>query len=863
MAIDKALAQAEKLFEKRKFAEALEKYLEVNKADPNNEIVNNKLVRCYVELGKPQEAVEFIKKMALLASKGGRSQKAVALLKQAYQVNPNDLDLIHMLAEECEAAGKVQDANEYAGYLLAYYVPRKLFAKASEVCRQLVRLNRSNQEYKNAWLELILYSGSETTLLPALVGLCGPPGLVHEDFPQAGDAAQVNERAYELLELINDYLPANPFTCYGLAWINYKRGDITATFSYLHELIRRAPGFSMGHAFLARLLAQRDWRKETAYVFRHARDKVGGDKSSEVRALNGVLDQLLEEFPWLAEETEDSQKIINTENFQKNMAHKLGKGPEPVTAPPPPTSMPAPPPLPSPAMAAAPEKKSAEVGTSSIDVQFTPPASALTQTEIGLNPPPAPTLTPPPPVVAEPPASAAPAAPMELFGVDRQVTTPEPEKKNPAQTQTGLSANILADPTSSLEMREFKQTPTDSGQGGSAALLADLLAAQASPDPSDATAVMSPEAAAALAAEKPLNPIDLFSQPAAASQDEATRIVTMPSEPGPSSQDEATRIVARPVEPELQAQRPAVVFQPIPGAAPIAAKPSEPEKIDLGDDLLDGTTRMISGVMAGQPTAVLEPGTMREAPRPGERAQAPSPKIEPQLDEKTLILKGDCYLEEKKYHLARKAYRHALALGADEKSIREKLREIRKREMPDSFSSTQSSEDNKNISSEEILQRLERDFALDEFSAVTAEEKRELLESLSAVRAQIDLSPEPPDERTKLDLGIAYFEVGFFEEAEAYFQQIALSQDPALRVDAEYLLAKCYESSGRYAQALALLKRLGERRDCGEQEKIPVYYALGELLERMKQPDRARKYYERVAKLDRHYRNIQDKLKSN
>jgi tetratricopeptide (TPR) repeat protein len=204
--------------------------------------------------------------------------------------------------------------------------------------------------------------------------------------------------------------------------------------------------------------------------------------------------------------------------------------------------------------------------------------------------------------------------------------------------------------------------------------------------------------------------------------------------------------------------------------------------------------------------------------------------------------------------MARKILRHALAIGGDEQRIKDRLRDIRKLELPDGLYNAISSDDGAKEASGEILDRLEKEFDL-----LPDEEGAEAADLISNIDFQLENIFRETDPRTILDFGVALHEMGLFRQAETVFSRL-VDEFPETSFDAYYLAAISKFARKDYAGAASILKTLSADGGKTEIEKIQVYYALGELFEKMQRPDSSKEFFRKVAELDANYRNIRHKL---
>lgn len=285
------------------------------------------------------------------------------------------------------------------------------------------------------------------------------------------------------------------------------------------------------------------------------------------------------------------------------------------------------------------------------------------------------------------------------------------------------------------------------------------------------------------------------------------------------------------------------VFAPIPEMQLQPATPGDGlPKIDLGDDLLEGPTRIYSVPVESLRTEQLIQEMKQDLPA----------KVDPRLDVETYLKKAERYVAKRNYYLARKALRHALHLGAEEELVKNRLREIRKLEFPEALYNTISSDRPGKEDTSMLLDRLEQEFDL-------AQGESEETEIGSVVEERIESILQESDPRTILDFGVGLHEMGLFRQAELVFTRL-VEGFPEYSFEAYYLAAHAKLARRDYAGAASILKRLTADTARTEIEKIQIYYALGETFEKMQQPDRSKPFFQKVAELDSNYRNIRNKL---
>lgn len=135
----------------------------------------------------------------------------------------------------------------------------------------------------------------------------------------------------------------------------------------------------------------------------------------------------------------------------------------------------------------------------------------------------------------------------------------------------------------------------------------------------------------------------------------------------------------------------------------------------------------------------------------------------------------------------------------------------------------------------------------------------EMLETFKAgVAANVDES----DSDSHYDLGVAYMEMGLFDEAIAEFQK-AMRGDatPERRVRAYESLGQSFIEKQEYEVAISSLTGALKESGLNDTKLVGVLYLLGYACEKLQQWQAAEGYYRRVFAVDIHFRDIGERLK--
>jgi len=116
------------------------------------------------------------------------------------------------------------------------------------------------------------------------------------------------------------------------------------------------------------------------------------------------------------------------------------------------------------------------------------------------------------------------------------------------------------------------------------------------------------------------------------------------------------------------------------------------------------------------------------------------------------------------------------------------------------------------------------------------------------------------DSATHYDLGIAYKEMGLLEDAIGEFQLAA--QDEKKYASAMTMIGLCYREMGQYSEAINRLKDALHGNAITDVEATGIYYELGQTYELIKEASEANYYYQKVYKRDQNFRDIATKVKA-
>ncbi len=150
----------------------------------------------------------------------------------------------------------------------------------------------------------------------------------------------------------------------------------------------------------------------------------------------------------------------------------------------------------------------------------------------------------------------------------------------------------------------------------------------------------------------------------------------------------------------------------------------------------------------------------------------------------------------------------------------------------------------------------------DEEDKSTSDVQTDFSEMLETFKAGVAANVDESDSDSHYDLGVAYMEMGLFDEAIAQFQK-AMRGDasPERRVRAYESLGQSFIEKNEYEVAVSSLGGALKEFGLTDTKLVGVLYLLGYASERLERWRDAEGYYRRVFAVDIHFRDIGERLK--
>ncbi len=140
----------------------------------------------------------------------------------------------------------------------------------------------------------------------------------------------------------------------------------------------------------------------------------------------------------------------------------------------------------------------------------------------------------------------------------------------------------------------------------------------------------------------------------------------------------------------------------------------------------------------------------------------------------------------------------------------------------------------------------------------SGDEQRDFDEMLAQFKKGIDENLSHDDYEAHYDLGIAFKEMGLYDEAIAEFQKALRAPEGRLRTSEA--LGVAFFEKGQFPVAEAVLRRAVDTLEGGDDEKLGLIYWLGRACEAQHKEQDARVSYERAMAQDIRFMDLRDRI---
>jgi tetratricopeptide (TPR) repeat protein len=129
-------------------------------------------------------------------------------------------------------------------------------------------------------------------------------------------------------------------------------------------------------------------------------------------------------------------------------------------------------------------------------------------------------------------------------------------------------------------------------------------------------------------------------------------------------------------------------------------------------------------------------------------------------------------------------------------------------------------------------------------------------ESTPAPRAVVE-GGGTEDVSTRVDLAVAYKEMGLFDAAIAELRPLVDTEDEVLALT---MMGECFEAKGSFTEAVIRYKGALNCTPISPEETMQLYFLLGAAFERLGDPSEALYFFEKVARREPRFRDVDQRI---
>src|ERR1700730_13929358 len=138
---DQVLQSAEKLLSRGKLDQALKEYLRVLEDNAKDISTLNKVGDLYVRMNRPGDSIPYFARIADFYSKDGFFLNAIELYKKINKIDPAQLEVYDKLAELYHKQGLVQDSRSQYQVLADHYQKNNRLKDAIVVYKKMAAID--------------------------------------------------------------------------------------------------------------------------------------------------------------------------------------------------------------------------------------------------------------------------------------------------------------------------------------------------------------------------------------------------------------------------------------------------------------------------------------------------------------------------------------------------------------------------------------------------------------------------------------------------------------------------------------------------------------------------------------------------
>lgn len=227
---EKLLANAQKFISKGQISKAIGEYRKLVDAFPKDVRNRQKLAELLSRDNKNEDALTEYEVVAKHYTETGFYLKAIALFKQMQKIDPSRVDIYHRLAELNEKQGLVGNALTEYRNLIAFYEKNQMYREAIEVLEKMLELDPSNLNFAAKIAEFYKSTGQKDEALKRFQSIIEP-------LSEKGEHLKV----VKLYERFLDICPEEGRSRLPLAQAFINTGSADKAIQILNALLKQSP----------------------------------------------------------------------------------------------------------------------------------------------------------------------------------------------------------------------------------------------------------------------------------------------------------------------------------------------------------------------------------------------------------------------------------------------------------------------------------------------------------------------------------------------------------------------------------------------------------------------------------------------
>ena len=246
--------KANTLYSKKKYSDALRLYQRIVQFTPEDVNILMRVASCFEHLQQKSEAINTLLYVADIYLKQGRSNLAVATLRRAEKMDPENVDIKEKLASAFIEERNYVDARRTLYELMNLFRKENRLIRVFETLQQLTHITPEDTDAKKELADVMIELGRNEDAFKALYELL-QYAVKTEEYLLALESAQKIVESFpheEIGDFLGRQVEDEFLRAYLTAWLTYVRGEHKKVGSILKKLALQQPD----NAFVSSLLLE-------------------------------------------------------------------------------------------------------------------------------------------------------------------------------------------------------------------------------------------------------------------------------------------------------------------------------------------------------------------------------------------------------------------------------------------------------------------------------------------------------------------------------------------------------------------------------------------------------------------------------